>query len=245
MIVIDIDKAQRGSVLIGRQGEHDFHQIQFVMGQWAARYPTGGVAVVYERPDGETYPVVTAARPAAVVWKPNLADLSVAGAGRLECRITTEGGLGKSATIPVSVAPAIGTAGAVPMTPIPDWTYTVADNALRAEKAATAAEAAAERVGESLPGRVVLWSDENFRLHTAEDVSDASNLITRDQLYALYTAGQAVSVCWARSDTEIHLLPTGIAFREAYGTVQTVCAASDGQVTAPEFYTAEYTPPTG
>ena len=119
MIVIDIDKAQRGSVLIGRQGEHDFHQIQFVMGQWAAQHPTGGVAVVYERPDGETYPVVTAARPAAVVWKPNLADLSVAGAGRLECRITTEGGLGKSATIPVSVAPAIGTAGAVPMTPSP------------------------------------------------------------------------------------------------------------------------------
>jgi len=150
MITIDIDKAQSGNVLIGRQGEHDFSRIHFVMGQWAVQYPTGSVSVVYERPDGETYPVVTEGRASGVVWQPSLADLSVAGAGRLECRITTETGLGKSATVPVSVAPAIGAVGAVPIAPIPDWTYTVADNAHRAEKAATEAEATAAAVGETL-----------------------------------------------------------------------------------------------
>lgn len=143
MITIDLDKAQSGNVLIGRQGEHDFGEIAFVMNQWAREHPAGTVTVVYERPDGETYPVVTAARPGAVVWKPTLADLSVAGAGRLEGRITAAGGLGKSATVPVTVAPAIGQTGAVPLTPIPDWTYTVADNALRSERAAAEAEAAA------------------------------------------------------------------------------------------------------
>lgn len=140
MITINIDNLGANSVQIGRQGEYDFNEIHFTMAQWGAQHPDGMVTVVYERPDGETYPVVAAASPSNVVWTPNLADLSVAGAGRLEARLSTNSGMGKSATIPVSVAPSISAVGAVPVPPIPDWTYSVAENAIRAEKAADAAE---------------------------------------------------------------------------------------------------------
>ena len=140
MIFINIDDLGANSIQIGRQGEYDFHEIHFTMAQWGAQHPDGMVTVVYERPDGETYPVVAAANPDDVVWIPNLADLSVAGAGRLEARLSTDSGMGKSATIPVTVAPSISAVGAVPVPPIPDWTYSVAENAIRAEKAADAAE---------------------------------------------------------------------------------------------------------
>ena len=149
-IIIDLDAAPAGGVQIGRQGEYDFREVVFNMGSWVADYPGGKVTIVFERPDGKTYPVVTAASPAAVTWTLSAADLSVAGAGRIEARISTETGLGKSAVIPVSVAPSITDVGVTPQNPVPDWTYTVAENANRAEAAAAAAEEKVAEVGDTV-----------------------------------------------------------------------------------------------
>lgn len=144
--IIDIDAAPAGGVQIGRQGEYDFREVVFNMASWVAGYPGGKVTIIFERPDGKTYPVVTAASPASVRWKLSAADLSVAGAGRIEARISTDIGLGKSAVIPVTVAPSITDVGVTPQNPVPDWTYTVAANANRAADAAAEAAAAAAGV---------------------------------------------------------------------------------------------------
>lgn len=145
--IIDFDAVPAGVVQIGRQGEYDFREVVFHMASWVAGYPGGRVTIIFERPDGTTYPVVTAASPTNVTWNLSAADLSVAGTGRIEARLSTDLGLGKSAVIPVSVAPSITDVGVTPQNPVPDWTYTVVQNATRAETAAENAEASANDAG--------------------------------------------------------------------------------------------------
>lgn len=143
-MVININNPPLGAVPIGRVGENDFRAIEIDVSTWLTAWPEGKISVIYRRPDGELYPVIVNATASPVTWRPTATDTAAAGNGQLEARIQIGDVLGKSCTIPVKVADALGNAGETPATPAPDWAQTVADSAARAEAAAEAAEEAAE-----------------------------------------------------------------------------------------------------
>lgn len=145
--IIDIDSIPSGVINIGREGEYDLREVRLNMQSWGSSYAGGLVSVIYERPDGVTYPVTANAPLPVVTWLLSAADLSVSGAGRLEARLYYNGGLAKSATIPVTVSPSITNVGGTPLNPVPDWTYTVVENATRAQTSAENAEASASAAG--------------------------------------------------------------------------------------------------
>lgn len=130
-------------LVIGRQGENLYRPIAFDAADWLTRFPDGAVSIVFERPDGEKYPVVVGAVSSPVIWTPSATDTAVSGYGKLELRMSSGDVLGKSVAIQTTTAPSINGDGTAPPPPEPDWTQEVADNAGLAVRAADRAEQSA------------------------------------------------------------------------------------------------------
>lgn len=132
-------------LIIGRQGENQYRAIEFDVSDWLSQYPDGAVSIIFERPDGEKYPVVVGAVSSPAVWTPSAADTAVSGYGKLELRISSGEVLGKSTVIQTTTYPSINGDGTAPPTPAPDWMQEVAENADAAAQSADRAESEADR----------------------------------------------------------------------------------------------------
>ena len=139
------------SVFLGRCQEHEFRRLIINVSAWLTDYPNGLITVVYQRPDGELYPVVVNAEGPEVEWIISDTDTAVAGLSKFEVRLTQGDILGKSAVITAYIQPALGTPEVPPEAPVPDWVSTVAGYAQIAAGSAEAAEQAMKLALEVIP----------------------------------------------------------------------------------------------
>lgn len=144
---INVSSPPTRKVCIGLYKENDFRQIQFDVTDWLEVYPSGTVSVIYQRADGEIYPVVLNSTSNPVAWKPLLADTCVVGDGRLEVVIKDESTNGKSILIPVCVLASIENADG--STETPDLVLQIIGSADTAKASADAAAASADAAAES------------------------------------------------------------------------------------------------
>ena len=107
-------------VSVGYVGENAFRSLQIDVSAWLTAYPSGIVSAVYQRPDGETYPVELSQSGTVVGWCPEARDLIAAGYGKLELQIRSGEVVGKSAAVSVYIARALE-AGEEPDPPSPGW----------------------------------------------------------------------------------------------------------------------------
>ena len=128
---------------IGRVGENDYCHFEFDCTAWLDAYPDGQILAVYNRPDGQTYPVTLSRRDNIVGWAPKAVDMIKSGYGRLELQIRSGAVIGKSAWINVYVTEALQP-GQTPTPPPEDWLEQIlAAAATATSKAQEAAESKA------------------------------------------------------------------------------------------------------
>lgn len=144
---INVSSPPTRKVCIGLYKENDFRQIQFNVTDWLEAYPSGKLSVIYQRADGEIYPVVLNSTDNPVTWKPLLADTCVVGDGRLEVVIKDESTNGKSILIPVCVLASIENADG--STETPDLVLQIIGSSDAAKASADAAAASANAAAES------------------------------------------------------------------------------------------------
>ena len=169
---IDVLAPPLGYVEIGRMGEDSYEQVELDVSAWLTSYPDGAVALMFERPDGELYPVVTAATSSPLIWLPNDADLAVAGAGKLEARIYVGDRIvGKSGIIRTITCCALTEGGDTPPKPEPDWLTQAVEAAQRAEKSAAEAESVSLHPPQMSEHETWLIWDADSGLYVDTDVS--------------------------------------------------------------------------
>ena len=96
--MIDLTKA--ATVFIGRQGENHFRNLEFdVSSLLGDEYPGETLTVIYKRPDGVAYPVVTSYANGVLTWSPGSTETEIVGVGQLEIRVTHEDVVGKSVRV--------------------------------------------------------------------------------------------------------------------------------------------------
>lgn len=134
-------------IAIGFTGESDFRRVEFDVSLWVDEYPDGEISIYFERPDGVTYAVEAPRVGAVMTWLVSETDVAVAGVGKVELRIYSDGIIGKRQAIRTVTRQSLGEPGDVPSPP--PYTPVAVDPA----EAARVFAAIASRGGD---GRVVV-----------------------------------------------------------------------------------------
>ena len=156
---IPVEAAQR--LLLGIQGEHLTREITFDFSGWQKQYGNGNIQLQVKR-NGESspYPAPLQVEGSLAVWRIERRDTEKSGEGELQLLYIVGGEqVAKSHRFATCVEPSLSQPGPVP----PEnqsFGDKVAQDAVRAEKAAIRAEEAAERAenagggggGEPVPG---------------------------------------------------------------------------------------------
>jgi len=128
LIAIDLMNPPNGRVTIGRRGENEYEQIQFIVDEWSADYPNGSVSILYWRPDGKEIILASGCKTSPVMWNPSFTDTAVAGSGLVEVRLMDGDVLGKSMPIGVLIWQTPELTGDGPDGETPDWATTTIES---------------------------------------------------------------------------------------------------------------------
>ena len=148
MIKIDVLNPQELYV-IGHTLENGFESLEFDVSAWLTAYPGATVTLIYQRPDGDVYPVVTGAAESPVIWQPASDDLRFGGAGKIEAQVSKGEMLGKSDIIRVRAKESLPEPAAAP-----GWMRRSIDTVENAKAAAQTAATSAEAALQQLPAVV-------------------------------------------------------------------------------------------
>jgi hypothetical protein len=159
-----------GNNVIGRIGENEAVRLAFDITGWKTEYPQGSMTVICKRPnDADGYPVNNSQITIddnTLYWVLSSGDLAQKGSGQCELILTNGNTIAKSAIYSIIIREALDGSGTVPE-PWESWVQQVADDADRAEAAATSASeyaATAESIATHYGLNATQISGSNYRL---------------------------------------------------------------------------------
>ncbi len=139
-------------LFLGRTGENDFRTVRFDVSRWAGDLAGATFQLVYQRPDGQMYPVSGTACGEFVFWTVSETDLAVPGTGVVELRLSSGSVQGRAAAIGCEIQSSLSGQCAPPPDPEPSWIREVLDAADKAEAAADSIRSLTVSAKEVSPG---------------------------------------------------------------------------------------------
>lgn len=139
-------------LFLGRTGENDFRTVRFDVSRWAGDFAGATFQLVYQRPDGQMYPVSGTACGEFVFWTVSETDLAVPGTGVVELRLSSGSVQGRTAAIGCEIQSSLSGQCAPPPDPEPSWIREVLDAADKAEAAADSIRSLTVSAKEVSPG---------------------------------------------------------------------------------------------
>lgn len=182
-------------LIIGRYGENNFTPICFDVSVWLKEYPNGAITIVYCRPDGYLYPVITGAIASPIVWTPTSTDLAAVGIGAIELRLMSGNVVGKSAKLKTNVEESLGYIESTPGIPEQHWIDTVAEHAANAAHSAIDAKCSQDSSAESANQASIYaenaQNNANSALISENNATTSANTATENANFAIDGATNA------------------------------------------------------
>ncbi len=167
------------SIHVGKTGENIIRKIRFDMTSWIQQWGSGAIfTVLFERPDGVTYPVVSVMEGAYLTVVITSTETAIGGPGSFEVRMYLKDALRKSARFRTVCATSLLEPQKPPDPPGQSWMEQMmerlADHRVSESELRLAVEAYLKENGESgkkelILGRALLWDEKG---HLSVDVAD-------------------------------------------------------------------------
>lgn len=129
---------------MGYAGENLYRGLKIDCSGWLQEHPNANISMVWIRPDGSTYPLVTRVEESYLIWEPSDQDTYYDGVGEIQVILTDGSVVGKSAIAQVNVERSISS-GSEPPPAQPDWVITIIQAKEEAVAASVTARDAANR----------------------------------------------------------------------------------------------------